>query len=141
MLNVTCAIIIQKDKFLVTQRDGNSDHPFQWEFPGGKIKDQESPEDCIKREIMEELSIEVTILRKMFSVTHDYGFKKIKLIPFLCSLNTGEIRLNDHHDFQWISMDEIGNIELCEADRLLINLEKNRNILKEYLRKHMDNTR
>ena len=140
MLKVTCAVIIQNGRILVTQHGENSDHPFLWEFPGGKMNEGESPEVCIKREIMEELAIEIEILQKMVSVKHDYRFKKIELIPFLCSVRSGEIRLNEHHNFKWIGFDELENIPFSEADRIMIFSEKNRDILKEYPGKHMDNT-
>ncbi len=58
MLKVSCAIIINKNKILVTQHGEKSEHPFLWEFPGGKINTGETPEECIKREIKEELSVE-----------------------------------------------------------------------------------
>ena len=82
MLKVTCALIIENRKLLITQNNSTSDHPFQWEFPGGKIKPKEKIKDCIVREIHEELNIEVNILQKLKSVVFDYGVKKIELIPF-----------------------------------------------------------
>ena len=94
MLKVTCALIIRDNKLLITQNNFKSDHPFQWEFPGGKIKTGETLENCIKREIMEELEIEIEILSTMKAVIYDYGFKKIKLYPFLCSIKNGKIKLS-----------------------------------------------
>lgn len=101
MLRVTCAVIIHHGKILVAQRGVNSDHPFQWEFPGGKLKRGETPENCIVREITEELEIKIDILEKMYPVKWDYGFKKIELIPFLCSIKSGQINLTEHHHFLW----------------------------------------
>ncbi|HZY24320.1 MAG TPA: NUDIX domain-containing protein, partial [Bacteroidales bacterium] len=60
MLNVTCAVIRNEDnKILVVQRGEDSDHPFKWEFPGGKLDPEETEEECIIREIDEELSMEI----------------------------------------------------------------------------------
>lgn len=139
MLKVTCAVIIKNGRILITQNGENSDHPYLWEFPGGKVNEGEPPEVCIKREIMEELAIEIDILQKMFSVMHDYGFKKIELIPFLCSIRSGDIVLNEHHNLQWIDNYELEKIPFSEADRIMIELNKNRDILKKYLGEHMNN--
>lgn len=141
MLNVTCAIIFENGKFLITQRGGESDHPFQWEFPGGKLKNSESFEEGIKREISEELELEIAILQKMTPVIHDYGFKKIKLIPFLCTIDSGEIHLNEHVAYRWINFEELDTIDFSGADKKLINLEINRDFLKKYSRENMNDTR
>ncbi len=76
----------------------------------------------------------------MIPVKYDYGFKRIKLIPFLCSVNHGEIKLNEHYDFKWIDFYELMKAGLLEADRKLINLKQNQDILKEYLWENMNNT-
>jgi 8-oxo-dGTP diphosphatase len=139
MLKVTCAIIIHKNKILITQRGAGSDHPLQWEFPGGKIKQGESAEDCIKREIKEELDVGIEIILKMIPVVHDYGFKKIRLIPFLCSIKTGELKLNEHVDFNWVLTKEIEKINFSEADRKLSRQKQNRQILQKYIGEKIDN--
>lgn len=133
MLKVTCAIIIRQNKILVTQRNENSDHPYQWEFPGGKIKQNETEADCIAREINEELGIEIRILDLMIHVQHDYGFRKIELIPFICEIQSGSIKLTEHIDFKWISIENLEQIDLSDADRKLIQKDGNRLILKKYL--------
>ncbi len=140
MLKVTCAIIIDQGKILVTQRGANSDHPFQWEFPGGKLNKGETPEECIIREIREELEIEIIILKKMQSVTWDYGFKKIELIPFLCSVKSGNISLTEHHNFKLLELRHLNELNYAEADRKLINFPANRNILKKYFGENVDNS-
>ena len=133
MLKVSCAIIIQNKKILIVQNCSHSDHPFQWEFPGGKIKNRETAEVGIKREIIEELEIEIEIIFKMNSVEFDYGFKQIVLIPFLCSIKNGEIKLNEHNELKWINIDELGEIDFSGADRKLIQQKQNLAILKKYI--------
>jgi len=134
MLYVTCALIIQKKKLLITQNPGESDHPYQWEFPGGKIKTDESPEECISREIKEELNIEISILKKMVPVSFDYGFRKIELIPFLCLIKKGNIKLSEHNDFKWVKIAELGKYDFSKADQKLIQQNENQDILKENIR-------
>ncbi len=85
MIRVTCAIIRNEDnEVLAVQRGEKTDHPFKWEFPGGKVKEGESEEECIIREIREELSIDIVICSRMEDVDYDYGKKHILLIPFIC---------------------------------------------------------
>lgn len=141
MLKVTCAIIIHKNKILITQRGTDSDHPLQWEFPGGKIKQGENAVECIKREIHEELEIEIEILKIMIPVIYNYGFKKIELIPFLCLKKPGTIKLNDHVDFNWIEWNNLGKVNFSEADRKLIQQIANRQILQKYIGEKVDDTR
>jgi 8-oxo-dGTP diphosphatase len=135
MLKVTCAIIIQDNRILVTQNPAESDHPFQWEFPGGKIKPGELAKDCIVREIREELGIEINILKTLNSIAFDYGFKKIELIPFLCSIKTGEIKLYEHHAFAWVKVTDLENIDFSGADLELIRIKENSDVLKKYVGK------
>ena len=133
MLKVTCAIIIRQNKILVTQRNENSDHPYQWEFPGGKMNQNETETDCITREINEELGIEIRILDLMIPVQHDYGFRKIELIPFICEIHSGSIKLTEHIDFKWISIENLELMDLSDADRKIIQTDENRLILEKYL--------
>ena len=140
MLKVTCAFLFYRNKLLITQRNADSDHPFLWEFPGGKINLGESAEDCIAREIKEELEVEINILEKMFPVEYDYGFKKIELIPFLCFIRSSEIKLNEHIQYKWADWKSLNEIKLLEADKKLIQQKENREILKKYFGKEVDET-
>ena len=66
MIDVTCAIIRNEDdEVLIVQRGETTDHPFKWEFPGGKLHPDETEEECIIREIKEELSMEIVIVGKL----------------------------------------------------------------------------
>lgn len=129
VLKVTCAIIIQNKKILIVQNSSDSEHPFQWEFPGGKINIEETSENCIKREIIEELEIEIENCQKINSIEYDYGFKQIMLIPFLCSIKKGEIKLNEHNALKWININELSEIDFSDADKKLIQQKQNLEIL------------
>ncbi len=87
MVNVTCAIIFLNDKVLVTQRSSKMKLPLKWEFPGGKLENNENEINCIKREIKEELNIEIEIIKKLSENIHDYGNIKINLIPFISKVH------------------------------------------------------
>jgi 8-oxo-dGTP diphosphatase len=140
MIKVTCAIIIHRNKILVTQRLPNSDHPLKWEFPGGKLQSGESLNDCVLREIKEELEIEIDILKPLISVQFDYGFKQIELIPFLCVIKSGKIKLNQHLDLMWVTYKNLNQVDFAEADRKLIQIDQNKDFLKKHLGKNMYNS-
>jgi len=117
MLRVTCAIIRNEDdEVLAVQRDGNTDHPFKWEFPGGKIKAGESEEECIIREIREELTMDIVICSRMEAVEYDYGKKHILLIPFVCDTLDDLPVLTEHAAFKWISPARLRELDFSEAD-------------------------
>lgn len=120
MIEVCCAIIIKKSRILAVQRGPGSKHPWKWEFPGGKVHLQESPEQCIIREIEEELMIGIEILEPLLSVEFDYGKGLIKLIPFLCKMISEEMILTEHVGYQWFLLDQWNDIDWQEADRDLI---------------------
>ena len=116
MINVTCAIIYFNDKILVTQRSEKMKSPLKWEFPGGKLEDDESEIDCIKREIREEINIEIKVLEKLSNSIYDYGTFKINLIPFISTYVSGEIILSEHRDYKIIDKSELLILDWAEAD-------------------------
>ena len=127
-IEVTCAVIMDREQVLVTQRSEQMPHPLKWEFPGGKLKSGETPERCIIREIREELGIEISVRELLPSVRHSYGSETIKLIPFVCRLEEGEIDLAEHRSYQWIQLDELEQMDWLEADVEVVRLLK-----KKYL--------
>lgn len=116
MINVTCAIILFNQKILVAQRSEKMKLPLKWEFPGGKLEDGESEVNCIKREIKEEINIEIEILKKLSNSIYDYGTFKINLIPFISNYITGEIILSEHKDYKILNKSELLNLDWAEAD-------------------------
>jgi len=117
MINVTCAIIRnEENEILVVQRGEKTDHPFKWEFPGGKLKDNETEEECIIREISEELSLDIVICKRMAVTEYDYGFKKIRLMPFVCDTLDELPFLSEHIAYKWLNSTDIKKIDLSEAD-------------------------
>jgi len=117
MIQVCCAIIINDCRILAVQHGADSSHPFLWEFPGGKIKPDESAEQCIIREIEEELAVKITVLTRFDSIEFNYGVKQICLIPFACVIENGELILTQHIAKQWFHIDDWQNINWLEADR------------------------
>lgn len=116
MINVTCAIIFFDNQILVTQRSEKMKLPLKWEFPGGKLEENESEIDCIKREIKEELNIEIEVLKSLSNSIYDYGTFKINLIPFISNYVSGEIVLSEHKDYKLLNKFELLNLDWAEAD-------------------------
>lgn len=127
MTEVTCAIIIKEDRVLITQRSENMPHPLKWEFPGGKVKEGESPEHCIKREIFEELGLKVVVKQLLPSVKHAYNTHSIELIPFICIVDEGKISLTEHRSYRWIPVEELESVDWLEADLDVVRIFKETN--------------
>ena len=122
LIKVTCAIILDSGKVLCAQRSENMDLPLKWELPGGKIEQNETAEECLKREIKEELNVEIEVLEPFESNVHQYNpLKKIELIPFLCCFNTGKIILKEHKKFCWKEIEALDKLDWAEADIPIIN--------------------
>jgi 8-oxo-dGTP diphosphatase len=117
MISVTCAIIRnEENEILVVQRGEATDHPFKWEFPGGKLAPDETEEDCIIREVKEELAMEIVITGKLPPVDHDYDHKQIHLIPFICDTLDEIPFLSEHIAYKWIDNKDLPAIDFSEAD-------------------------
>ena len=116
MIEVTCAIILDGERVLVTQRSDEMPHPLKWEFPGGKLKTGETPEGCIIREIREELGVEISVRQMLPSVKHTYSNNIVKLIPFVCMIKHGDISLLEHRSYRWVHRSELEQIDWLEAD-------------------------
>ncbi|CAN5573714.1 8-oxo-dGTP diphosphatase MutT [soil metagenome] len=116
MLKVTCAIIENEEKVLIAQRSETMSQPLKWEFPGGKVEKNESEENCLKREILEELNIHIEIKTRLNPSEFQYTEFSICLIPFVCTFQEGEIRLKEHKMIQWIFTDYLKNYDFAAAD-------------------------
>lgn len=115
-VEVACAIIIEGQKILVTQRSEEMPHPLKWEFPGGKLKIGETPENCIIREIKEELGVEIFVKQLLPAVKHSYIQNIVKLFPFVCRIERGDITLSEHRSYRWVHRSELEDLDWLEAD-------------------------
>jgi len=116
LIHVTCAIIQQDGKYLVTQRNHHMKLPLKWEFPGGKVESYETEQDCLIREIKEELNINIEIKERLKESIHDYGSFKIKLVPFLAFYRSGKIHLKEHQTYAFVNPSELLTLDWAEAD-------------------------
>lgn len=109
-----------------TQR-GYGDFKGGWEFPGGKIESGETPQEALKREIIEELDTEVSVGELMDTVEYDYPQFHLSMDCFWCQIVRGYLVLKEHEAARWLTKDELNNLEWLPADITLI--EKIRNLL------------
>lgn len=125
MIDVTCAIIVDHNRVLVTRRSEGMPHALKWEFPGGKVKSGETPDSSIVREINEELGVRVEPEKQLPAVTHSYDSHSIRLIPFICRIMDGKVSLTEHHEYRWITCGEIDELDWLEADTGVVRMVKN----------------
>ena len=120
---VVGGLIYQNDKILICQRKEEGDHPLKWEFPGGKLKDNENNQEALKRELNEELSIEINDM--IFFDEYLYEYKKIsknlKLVFFQIFQFEGEIQNKVHQQLKWIEISKLGDYDFLEGDLKIID--------------------
>jgi len=116
MIEVACAIILKDTKILVTQRSEKMSLPLKWEFPGGKIENNETAENCIIREIKEELNIDIEIIEKLEASIFYYSNFSINLVPFISNYICGELILAEHKDSNWLSKIDLTSLDWALAD-------------------------
>ena len=131
VIEVVCGVILDGDKVLCVQRSETMSLPLKWEFPGGKIEKNETPQQCLYREIKEELGVSIDILEKLTNSYYDYGSFEIILIPYLCKYLGDEIILSEHKAFEWLLFSELTMLEWAPADvpigKEVIKLNANNN--------------
>lgn len=115
-LHVACAIIEQEGKVLAAQRSMAMTLPLKWEFPGGKIEKGESPEECLIRELHEELGVSVSICAALSPATHFYPDVTVTLYPFTCRLAGGTITLHEHQALTWLEPQRLAELDWAAAD-------------------------
>lgn len=121
MLHVTCAIIEHNNKILICQRSERMKLPLKWEFPGGKVETGESKEDCLKREIREELGLEIEVGSALTPVEHHYPEFSLCLYPFACKWRGGSLAIAEHAQAIWVDKSELQNYDWAEADVPVVN--------------------
>jgi len=119
-IEVVAAILHRDGAYFATQR-GYGEFEGMWEFPGGKIEPGESREVALKREIQEELGVDIAIENILCTTEYDYPSFHLTMHCYLCSIASGEIELREHKSARWLRPEELGNVEWLPADKDVIS--------------------
>ena len=126
VIDVAAGLVFRGGKLLITQRPDHSHLGGLWEFPGGKRDETESFEDCLQRELMEELGIEVNVGPLLESITHAYPEKTVHLQFYLCNWKRHEPRPLGCPAFEWVEREQLDQFTFPEADRRLLGTLRER---------------
>jgi 8-oxo-dGTP diphosphatase len=128
-IHVACALIERDGLVLAAQRSATMSLPLKWEFPGGKLEAGESPEECLRRELVEELGVAVSIGLPLPRLTHSYDLFTVTLYPFVCSLESEQITLHEHAAIAWLLPEELHTLDWLEADLPIISTYRQQTFL------------
>ena len=122
-IKVVAGLILQNNKLLICQRPNFKDHPLKWEFPGGKIKNDETNEEALIREINEELSINILNYEELISYNFDYKDLKKQVFIYFYLVNNfrGKVLNNFHKELKWIEIKDIREYDFLEGDHKIID--------------------
>ena len=118
-IQVVAAIIIRNNEVFATQR-GYGDWKGWWEFPGGKIEEGECPQEALKREIREELDAEISVGALLDTIEWDYPTFHLTMHCYVCSLESENIRLNEHESATWLNRATLAAVQWLPADLALL---------------------
>ncbi|WP_246044469.1 (deoxy)nucleoside triphosphate pyrophosphohydrolase [Geomonas ferrireducens] len=119
-VHVACAVIERDGLVLSARRSASMNLPLRWEFPGGKIEPGEGREECLKRELVEEMGVEIAVERPLTPVTHSYPAFDVTLYPYICSIVSGEITLHEHSAMTWLPPARMLELDWADADLPII---------------------
>jgi mutator protein MutT len=120
-IQVAAGLVFRDGKLLITQRPADGHLAGYWEFPGGKREQPESFEQCLHRELKEELGIEVDIHELVEAITHSYTTKTVDLRFFRCSWTRFEPRALGCPAFAWVTVNQLDDYTFPEADARLLH--------------------
>lgn len=123
-IRVVAAVIRDKDKIFATAR-GYGDLKGGWEFPGGKIEPDETPQEALKREIKEELETDINVGNLIDTIEYDYPTFHLSMDCFWCTIVSGNLILKEAEDSKWLAKEELDSVSWLPADITLIDKIRN----------------
>lgn len=115
-INVVGAVLTRDSTILAAQRSQQMSLPGMWEFPGGKIEADETPEQALRRELEEELLCSAEIGRHVETTEHEYDFGIVILTTYYATLLAGEPALTEHSEIRWVHAAELDQLDWAPAD-------------------------
>lgn len=115
-IHVVGAVVLHNERILAVQRGLGKALPGMWEFPGGKIEQDETPQDALTRELREELLCHVSVGDHITTTAHDYSFGTVVLSTYFCELVGSEPQLTEHADLLWLPPSELDSLDWAPAD-------------------------
>lgn len=124
-LEVSAGILINNDQILCLQRgQGKYDYvSYKYEFPGGKLEEGENPAAALRRELVEEMNLNITEAdcEYFMTVEHQYPDFHLTMHAFICNLDSRDFDLVEHIDYRWLSYERLGELDWAEADWPIVN--------------------
>lgn len=117
---IICDSIEEKNKIFATAR-GYGEFRGEWEFPGGKIEEGETPQEALKREIVEELDTDIFVGELIDTIEYDYPTFHLSMECFWCEIISGDLTLREAADAKWLTKEELDQVKWLPADMLLID--------------------
>ena len=115
-IRVVAAIIHKDDKILIARRKRGAHLEFKWEYPGGKVEENEDEKDALKRELLEEFEISSEVNKYITESFHEYDKNKINLRAYSVKHLSGDFKLIDHDRIEWITIEELTKYDFAPAD-------------------------
>ncbi len=119
-IEVVAAVFIKDGKVFCAQRANKGLLPLKWEFPGGKIEENETKEEALIREIKEELHTDIKIERYLMTVKHQYETFFLTMHVYICSIINDKLVLTEHVDSKWLPKSELNSLDWAEADKPVV---------------------
>lgn len=123
---VVAGAIIKDNKVFAAQRGNKGETRFKWEFPGGKIEPNETPEQALARELKEELLIDVKVHELIAKIVDEYETQVLHIDTYYCELLSGTPTLTEHINMKWLNKDELGEFDFSKADAPTLKIIKDK---------------
>ena len=125
-IEVVGAVLVHDGRVFAAKRGPGKSMAGYWEFPGGKVEADETPEEALARELREELKVDVTVGEFIVTATHEAGTAVIELSTYLCTIIEGVPVLTEHEEFRWLPVSELSDVEWAPADIPTVELLRER---------------
>lgn len=121
MINVVAGILKDQDKVLIAQRGRGKHQEYKWEFPGGKVEENETEQEALKREFQEELDIDIKVDNFLCEVSHSYSEMDVKIRAYFISTDNKDIKNLEHESIQWVPINKLKQYDLVATDVSIVD--------------------